>query len=200
MKNIILLILAFQISISNAQVSFVVRNITKGGYVSPNQTVYLTTKAGATRDCEFDIKNKSNSNKTYLVKIFKIQVNSGATARFCFGGSCPPDTTFISPSSLLLNPNDSASNQAGSPWLISDLDEGPSVGFSKVKYTFFNANLPSDSIQFTIEYNGTVPTGLESQSENTINVYPNPNTGNFYVEASENSNIKILNVDGKIIS
>lgn len=191
MKKIFtLLSVAFVIN-ANSQSSLLVTNTENTTTVSANGVVQLTTTPNHNTSIVFDIKNIGTTSKTYSVKRYDVVLNSSntetASAFFCFAGGCYPDITMVSPSNITLNAGQSASDiHSTYQMLTTDLAEISSVGYSLVKYTFFNTTTASDSIQFSLRYNGAViPTGVKETNNplSLIDLYPNP--------TSDNANLKI---------
>ena len=50
-------------------------------------------------------------------------------------------------------------------------------------------------------YNGVNTTGIKSSSNNNVNIYPNPNNGNFIIEtpSTDNQTLQIFDVTGKMV-
>jgi len=195
MKKILLCLTAFLSLTGYSQLSIQVTD--NGNLVAPNGTVIAVTTASGNTKVYFDIKNTSNSTKSYNVKRFDVLLHTAGTstadAYFCFGGTCYGDVTMVSPTPLTLNAGESASQVPGSfNMLTTDLDEANTVGLSYVKYTFINTSTASDSLQFTIAYNA--PTGINQMSNliSSFDIFPNP--------VNENATIKINSakaIDGK---
>jgi hypothetical protein len=177
MKKLLLCLTAITSFTAYSQLSMQVS--TQGNNVSPNGTVTAVTTASGNTKVIFDIKNTSNSNKSFNVKRYDVLLHtagaSTASAYFCFAGSCYGAQTMVSPASLSLSPGQSASQVPGSfNMLTTDLDEANTVGLSLVKYTFFNINQASDSLQVTVAYNQ--PTGVNEITNliSAFDLFPNP--------------------------
>jgi hypothetical protein len=166
--------------------------------------VFLTTTAGNNTNNTFDIQNTSAATQTYVAKRYDIILNTGADAYFCFGGTCyGPGTT--TSQYLVLNPGQKASQVAGQfQMLTADLDEGPSVGLSHIKYSFKNINILSDSLQMSIRYNDPAA-GVKESNASVVrfDVYPNPavNEVNIRINSTkaQNSSVKVLNGLGQVV-
>ncbi|MGZ3919258.1 MAG: T9SS type A sorting domain-containing protein, partial [Bacteroidia bacterium] len=140
----------------------------------------------------------------YYVKRYDIVLHAGATANFCFAGTCYPDITTIS-SSNTLTAGQSASQVGGSNQILTtDLNEAPTAGLSVIKYTFRNANVTADSVQFTLKYNGTAGLKENAASLNNLEIYPNPSNGAtaFKVNAATSMKTKLMvyNSLGTVVS
>jgi len=203
MKIIIInLALVFSIKVFS-QNNILINFINTTNTVAAGSTIYTTTTAENTREIILDIKNISNSTKSYFVKRYDIILNSvnstTAVARFCFAGNCYLASTLISPHSLTLTPGQYASSIQGDNQVLNcDLDEAAAIGYSYIKYTFINAINSSDSLQFSIKYNDpNAPLTIMETSKNldAFNFYPNPVSDEltFKIKATKNDK-SILNI------
>lgn len=197
-----------------AQSSMQIFNISNNNaQVVMNQTIYLTTTPAGNVQQTFDVKNISSNTKTYSVKRYDMILHGSATetavAYFCFGGNCYGNTTTVSPNSLSLNGNQSASQVSGSyQMLTTDLDEIATTGLSIVKYTIFNTATASDSIQFSIHYsdpNAPVGTGIKSNNSEiaSFEISPNPTSSatvvRFNSSRAYNSELSVINSVGQTV-
>ena len=203
MKIIIInLALVFSLKVFS-QNNILINFINTTNTVAAGSTIYTTTTAENTREIILDIKNISNSTKSYLVKRYDIILNSvnstTAVARFCFAGNCYLASTLISPHSLTLTPGQYASSIQGDNQVLNcDLDEAAAIGYSYIKYSFINAINSSDSLQFSIKYNDpNAPLTIMESSKNleAFNFYPNPVSDEltFKIKATKNDK-SILNI------
>ena len=177
MKKILLCLSVIASFTGYSQTSIQVSN--QGPVVAANGTIAAVTTASSNTKVYLDIKNTSNSTKSYNVKRYDVLLHTAGTstanAYFCFAGSCWGSSTY-SAGLLTLGAGQSASQSTTAfNMLITDLDEANTVGHSVVKYTFINASMQSDSVQVTIDYNGA-PTGI-NEINNLISSFelsPNP--------------------------
>lgn len=187
-----------------AQTSIQVTNTGNNQTVAANGVVFLSTTPSNNTNLTFDVKNTSASTQTYVAVRYDAILNSGAAAYFCFAGTCFGPGTVIS-GQLVLAPGQSASQITGQyQQLSSDLDEGPSVGLSHVKYSFKNVNTISDSIQINLRYND--PTAGVKESSNSVvrfDVFPNPAVNEINVRVNttraQTSSVKVLNGLGQVV-
>ena len=203
MKIIIInLALVFSLKVFS-QNNILINFINTTNTVAAGSTIYTTTTAENTREIILDIKNISNSTKSYLVKRYDIILNSvnstTAVARFCFAGNCYLASTLISPHSLTLTPGQYASSIQGDNQVLNcDLDEAAAIGYSYIKYSFINAINSSDSLQFSIKYNDpNAPLTIMETSKNldAFNFSPNPVSDELTVKIKATKNDKsILNI------
>ena len=210
MKRLLFYALTFLTLENYAQSSLLVTNLSSSVGVIANSTVNVTTNINNDTYVAFDIMNSSNTQKSYLVKRYDLNIHATATQTanpyFSFGGNCYNTNVLTSVYPVTLTPNQYASSIGTDQHLGTHLDEITSVGISRVKYTFFNTANASDSIQFTIQYNVSSTTGITSLAKNqsAIRIYPNPSRGAanllFNSAVSFNSKLLILNALGDILS
>ncbi len=194
-----------------SQSSVLINFINTSNTITAGSTIYTTTSAENTTDITLDIKNVSNSTKSYLVKRYDIILNtvnsSTAVARFCFAGNCYLASTLISPNALTLTPGQSASSIQGDNQVLDcNLDEASAKGYSYIKYSFLNTNNPSDSLQFSVKYNDpNAPLTLMEPFKNidSFNFFPNPASDQltFKINCTKNnkSTLNIFSGIGSII-
>ena len=209
MKKILLLgVLGLTVNVF-AQSTIQVKDHTNNVLLAPNDTVYVATTAETNFKIELDIKNTDlNSTHRYTAIRYNAVLNAGASAYFCFAGSCYGDQTFISPNSLTLTGGQSASDIAGTfNTLVTDLDEGPVAGLSIIKYSFINVDNMSDSVQVSIRYNAAPSTvGIKESSKNlnaSFGIFPNPakETTSLLVNAvkATESSVQLFNSLGEVV-
>jgi hypothetical protein len=181
MKKVFIIALAVLSVNAFAQSSFIVINTANSATLAPNDVISLTTTAYGNTNIVLDIKNITNTltttTKTYNVTRYDIHLNTSAVAYFCFGGNCYTYQTLTSPNPVVLSSGQSASQISGSyNMLTADLDEGPTVGQSLVKYTFKNVANTSDSLQISLKYNYAQPVGIKENSKtlSSFEIFPNP--------------------------
>ncbi len=173
--------------------------------IANNGVVQLVTTPTTNIKFTIDIKNTSNDTIRVVAKRYDYVLNPGADAYFCFAGQCYGPQTIQSPDTLTLLINQLASEVPGAfQVLVSDLDEPLTVGYSQIRYTFFNANNPSDSVQANLVYN--LALGLNDVRKNvkSVGLFPNPSEGNssLLVNAVSafNGKVMIYNSLGDLIS
>ena len=178
--------------------------------LAPNTVIDLTVAVTDNVKFTFDVKNISGSTKEVSAKRYDAVLNPGssqaAMAYFCFAGQCYGPGTPVSPNTLTLTPNQHASDIPGSyQMLVADLDEGDVVGYSLIKYTFFDKNNPNDSVQASLRYNNTVTRLSDiSKSVQAMSLYPNPCEGNsslmLNVHSAFNAKLRVFNTLGDMVS
>lgn len=189
-----------------AQTSIRLTLHSNGYTISPNETIYLRTKANSTSITEVDITNIGSTTNQYKVKRMDVVLNTDGIAYFCFGGNCYTENVFTSPDADTLAPGQSASELAGDFKLLSaDFIEGPTVGLSTIDYTIFNVDVPSDKVTFTLKYNASEAVGLKEnlKSFSGFEIFPNPakETTSIHLNSNKalNANMVLVNALGETI-
>lgn len=165
----------------------------------PNGTVISggTTTVSALTSIKVKFKNISSTNtNTYSVFRADLVLNTGAKANFCFGdfGTCYLWSVYEADEYSVLGPG--AESVPGKQ-LVTDLKEGPSVGYSAVYYKLFNVatgKTGADTLSFTIKYNMLAGVNEnKSAIENVSDIYPNPSTNNanITVVLAQESSVKV---------
>ncbi len=206
MKKLLLLpVLCLSLG-AGAQGSIQLYNNDDATAISPNTAVMMSTSASSNIKYNIDVKNISNSTKKYLVKRYDLTLNSSALAYYCFAGNCYGPGTIESPDTLLLGAGQSASQNTLNPYFIltADLDEGPAVGYSLIRYTFFDVNNVSDSVQVTLIYNSPVGVSETKKNLNSVALFPNPSEGNstllINTQTAFTGKVMVFNSLGDLIS
>lgn len=204
MKTLILFILIGLTTVAKSQ-SMLISNIATSTTLSPNAVMGVTVAANNSISNYFDIKNTSSTTTTLTLKRYDVTLNSGALAYFAFAGIGYPAQIDSAAFNLVLPSGQWASQQFSSDILTAYLDEGSTAGYSSVRYSLININQPSDSTQFTINYNSQ-PLGLNTNSgnQNSIQFFPNPvnaqnKTITLQIKAGENHSIKLFNANGMLL-
>lgn len=190
-----------------AQSSLTVTDVNNGmASVADNSIISYTTASADHITTEIDAKNISASTKYYKLRRFDDILNSGASAYFCVGGAnCYGPTTYTSPLTVTLTPNQTLSSQNLS--LLLDLEEGTTPGYSSIRYQIYNINDANDVFTFTLKYNEAASSVKEVTSlfSSVSSVYPNPAVGKAHInvvsnEALDNVTLSITNSLGSIVS
>ncbi len=193
----------------SAQASMQIKEVGSQQTLTANQVLNMAVFASTNIKTTLDIRNTSNSPKTYNVRRYDITLNTAdgtdASAYFCFGGSCYGAGTYTSPTSLVLQPGKAASDTSAEYFLlVADLDEAPVAGVSVVKYTFFNVYNTNDSMQITLRYNGLVGINKISKDLSGIDVYPNPASESAFLKLNalkaSDSKVTVYNSLGAVVS
>jgi hypothetical protein len=170
------------------QSSILLTNNGTAATLAPNSIIDLTTQPSSNTNITLDIKNTSGSQKSYNAKRYDVILNNGADAYFCFAGTCYGPPTY-SAGPITLNASQSASQLPGQyNMLVADLDEGPVVGISLIKYTFVNASNNADSVQVSLRYNSPTAINEVAEAVSSLDVFPNP--------ATESATIKVVSSKG----
>lgn len=192
--------------------SFRVTNMATSATVAPNAIIEATTTANTITSIDFDITNTSASTKSYHVirrdKVLNVVAVSSTTAdaHFCYGSQCYGADVDTSLMSLTLTSGQSASQIPGTyNILTTDLAEATAVGYSLVKYCFYNVADHNDSLEFSIKYNG--PLGVNEVNANLLSsfeLFPNPATDATVIKVNSqkatNAKVVIYNALGAVVS
>ena len=189
-----------------AQSSLAVTDVNNGmASVADNSVISYTTAVSDHITTEIDAKNTSASTKYYKLRRFDDVLNPGASAYFCVGGAnCYPPTTYTSPITMTLTPNQTLASQSLA--LLLDLEEGTTPGYSSVRYQIYNINDANDVFTFTLKYNETVSVKeVTSLFSSVSSVYPNPTISKSHInisssESIDNVTLSVTNSLGSIIS
>ncbi|MBA2613150.1 MAG: T9SS type A sorting domain-containing protein [Bacteroidetes bacterium] len=197
-----------------SQSSILISNMTNTNNVvamAPNQIIEATTVAGNTATYDFDIKNTSSSTKSYVLKRYDIVLHASTTttnvakAHFCFAQNCYLADTYTAGPTSIPGGNSTTDLQGPNQYITTDLDEVSTVGYSLVKYTVYNTATLSDSVQFSIKYNG--PLGISELSSNVLSaleLFPNPATDATVLKVTSqkamDAKVSIYNALGAVVS
>ncbi|MCF8301851.1 MAG: T9SS type A sorting domain-containing protein [Bacteroidales bacterium] len=114
----------------------------------------------------------NNANNALDVKVKKIEIDllENTMNTFCWGESCFPPSTFVSPNPITIDPGETEDSFHGEYYPQGN------DGTSSMMYVFFDSNNPDDSVSVYVDYtSGYV--GVEEEPEAIkpeINAYPNP--------------------------
>jgi hypothetical protein len=195
-----------------AQNSILVTHMAASATVAANAVIEATTTANTITSIDFDITNISGSTKSYHVVRRDIVLNivsattTTANAYFCFGSQCYGSDVDTSLQALTLTAGQSASQIVGQyNILTTDLAEATAIGYSRVKYCFYNTANHNDSLEFTIKYNG--PLGVNENNANilsAVELFPNPATDAAVLKVNSlkatNAKVVIYNALGAVVS
>lgn len=119
------------------------------------------------------VTNNSSTDKAILVKRDDVYLLPDAISSFCWNGSCYPPFVYEASDPL---PVASGATTTSNDFYGLYSPEGQK-GTSKVRFTFFDADNPDDSVSVLVRYIiGFVGTGdlLASQQATISKPYPNP--------------------------
>ena len=212
MKKLVLIALVALGFEAVAQNSFIVYKKNTTTSVTPNAVYDVTTTPLDLTTNTFDVYNSSAVTHTYNVKRYDMQLHrrtatDTAEARFCFAGQCYMSSTYLGLVTLVLPTASSTSTLGDYYSLDCDLAEaGQLIGYSLVKYTIFDVNTPSDSIQFTMRYNLSLQNvGIKNQqlASSKVSFAPNPakEATSFVVNATASSEARLvlINSIGQVV-
>ena len=201
MKKFLLLISSLTISLSfNAQTSITITD-SNGLPVANSTTIEATTTTGGLADeNDFTIKNSSGISNDYNIsRIDNVLSTDSTSAYFCFGTSCFPASTTITPTPYTLAAN-------GTQSLKTYLQEGGAIGYSSVTYKVVNVANSNDAVVFTLSYNTALSVKENSDLFSSVSyVYPNPASHSAHIKLHSSANVKnaelkIINTLGTVVS
>ena len=207
MKQLLVIATCLFAFASSAQISFSVAQATPALAVTANATIDITTTAGNVVTRTMDMQNTSTTTNVYNVKMYDLILHptaiDTAQAYFCFGGCCFGVGTKIGLCTLTLTPGQNTATMGDFYSLNCDLQEASTVGYSVVKYTIYNINQVSDSMQFTLRYNKLKQgVGLKELLKiEMLSLQPNPAKDLVSLRFNSNSAsetfLQIIDITGK---
>ncbi len=143
------------------------------------------------------IKNATNDSISVKVKKVELTALHGTSNVFCWG-SCFIPEVFISPNPIVIHAGVTDSLNFSGHYTPNGV-----IGISTIRYVFFDANNPSDTVCVNIDFD-TYPQSIKDLSNVTLSdAYPNPadNTVSFSCSFPQNSLAKVIirNVLGSIV-
>ena len=173
--------------------------------IPSGSTVNVITTASTHITTKFKVKNNSATSPTVTVYRTAIVTNATGTITanfpFCFACNCLPPTT--TSAVCTFTANEIAPNASNTSGLWPEINEAPTVGFSKVKYKIVNNSNAADSTVLYVTYNGAVGLNEKSFDNFNLSISPNPVNDMFVVKhtalESKNASIKVLNIVGSVV-
>ena len=153
----------------------------------------------AVMEVHIDVKNVGSNQIYTRVKKIEISLVPNTINYYCWI-SCHSQSTYLSPDSILLQPNETTSNFSG------DYMHNMQMGTTTILYVFFSASDPNDSIGVYVQYNVT-GAGIENNLFEQIkfsNAYPNPaksftNFNYSFPKAANNIRIEVRDILGSVV-
>jgi len=155
-----------------------------------------STQVGA----KVTVKNISSTPKDFLVKRIDKNYNSLTDSNaFCWGALCYQPHISVAPLAQTIQPGEEFKGFIG--YVYPDAGAGPMIG--NIRYVFFAAGDPNDSISHTITYETTADFSLSEKQVPVVQLYPNPTSGltTVQIDGVENQNLRleIINLVGKTL-
>ena len=143
------------------------------------------------------IKNTTADSISVKVKKVEILALHGTLNTFCWGYCVTPDV-FVSPDPVVIHAGVTDSNNFTGHYYPTGV-----IGISTMRYVFFDANNPSDTVCVNINFD-TYPQSIKDLSNVSLfNAYPNPanNTVSFTFSVPQYSEAKFIirNVLGSVV-
>lgn len=191
MKNFLLALLpllAYTLNVKAQSLQITSADTLVQGHVSQS------TQVGA----KIYIKNVSNAAKDYLVKRIDKNYNSLTDSNaFCWGPICYQTTISVAPMVQTIQPDEEFKGFIG--YVYPDAGGTPTKG--SIRYVFYDANNPSDSISHVVTYETTATFNLTEKAIPEVKLFPNPTSGltNLSIESAGNGNLEleIINLVGQ---
>ncbi len=199
MKKFVLLSLLFSfIAVSSFSQSF--QLFTEAGDIEDNATINTWGEPMSLFASHVNIRNVSDETKNILLKKVIIDTVPESSNTFCWGGLCVSSDTYISPTTVALEPDEEYTEFEG------DYEGHGTYGISTIRYVFFDDQNADDSVSVIVNYSTKEVRGLSIADAdghicegNTINVtdwiYP-ISSGEFRVLnfADAETNVKVRKI------
>jgi hypothetical protein len=143
------------------------------------------------------VKNTTANPISVKVKKVELIALHGTVNLFCWGLCFSPEV-FVSPDPIVINAGVTNTTDFSGHYLPNGV-----VGISTIRYVFFDANNPSDTVCVNIDFD-TYPLGIHNLTGASLSgAFPNPadNMVSFTYSVPQNSMAKVIirNVLGSII-
>ena len=197
MKNLILTLIItiiFSSSFSqNLELYF------EGELLEPNEeiTIIAHPDSGIIVFDSLGVKNISSTEIEVLVKKVIIDTIPNTTNSFCWG-LCYPPFVYVARNPVTIGPGDFYYEFAG------DYSPNGIEGESKIRYVFFDMNIPDDSVSVIVYYNATASGVIDNYYNCSIsNAYPNPANSftslDYDMNGVKNARLVIYNFLGSVV-
>lgn len=167
------------------------------GPIPNGDTVLINGDVNSYMESRAFVANNGTHDIYVKVKKTEIYIVHATENTFCWG-LCYPASTFISLDSIKINVGESDTIN-----FMGDYNPAGNYGMSKIMYTFFDCQHPTDSVAMVVFYNAGY-IGIEDLSANPVmsKVYPNPADElafvNYYFPLSTaQGSVLITNVTGQ---
>lgn len=146
-----------------------------------------------------DVKNNSGNTIDVLAKRIDKGYNGLTDSNaICWGGQCWTPSTSVSPFSAPLAAGQTSNPADFSAHVYPDGDGLCLAG--PITYVFFDANNPSDSVAYTINYKVGTCVSLKEETFSNFSLYPNPATNELNIKYSgmkgEEVSFELVNMIG----
>ncbi len=135
-----------------------------------NDTLFLIGNADAILESHVSVTNETDKEIEVLVKRTYLEIIDGTINTFCWGASCYPPN--ISEATQVVKIAANSTNHSG---FIGDYSPDGNEGTSVIRYTFFIAATPSDTVSMIVYYQvGAAGVRDWTLDPGQIKLYPNP--------------------------
>ncbi|HHN48012.1 MAG TPA: T9SS type A sorting domain-containing protein [Bacteroidales bacterium] len=133
------------------------------GPLEHDQLITLTAPPDSTEIIKVYIyvTNNSGASLNLLVKKEELEILPGTFNSFCWAGSCYPPFIFVAPDMLTLGPGETSSGDD----FYGEYSPEQQVGFSDIRYTFYDSENINDSVSVIVRYNTIISTQSLSLSD-----------------------------------
>ena len=143
------------------------------------------------------VKNTTADSMSVKVRMVKISTLPGTMNVFCWG-LCFDTSTYVSPDPIVIHAGRTDSTNFSGHYI-----PGGVSGNSTMRYVFFNANTPTDTVCVNVTF-AAFPQGIKDLSNITLSdAYPNPanNSVNFSCSVPQSSGAKLIlrNILGSVV-
>jgi hypothetical protein len=189
MKKLLLLVLIAAGSVSLFAQSFTLSNT--DGPIANGTGFMVSGDVGITLDGFAFITNNAAANKSIHLKKVHVNVVNGTDNYFCWG-LCYGPNTFLS-----IDPVTLAAGATNDLDFSAHYSANGIMGVSRIRYVFFDAANPNDSVSFFIDWNaGTVGLNDPQEQISFSSAYPNPATNlvnfNYSIPSSYNDDAQVI--------
>jgi len=143
-----------------------------GSPISSDTTIQVSGPYNTTIDfAGIVVKNNSTGSLSIKAKKVIIDTIAGTTNTICFGVSCYPPTTYVTPAAVVI------AGGATDATFIAHYSANSRAGNSHIRYVFFDTNNTNDSISVIANYDAINNTGINELNGNDVSIrdaYPNP--------------------------
>jgi len=199
-KNLLPLFLAFGLTMVLSAQSIAVYDA-QGNALSNDMVITLQEEPGHTDIfADLDVENTASSALPILCKKTEMNLVSGTNNTFCWG-LCFPPHVYVSPTAITL-----AAGETDTLNFLGEYYSQGITGTSRIAYTFYDENNPSDSIRIIVDYAYNVSGLAESFARGEFrfsNAYPNPAqsiiTFDYILPYGKQAELRLLNLLGSAV-
>jgi len=160
-------------------------------------TFYVAGDRFTAQQSHIQIINTGASPLSVNVMRDDVNLASGHSAYFCWGVTCYPPTTYVSPTSATIAAGDTNVS------FVGYLDPQGHSGVSVIAYSFYDQNNAADSVNVTYTYDITTGINELSSKATVSSAYPNPADGltsiSYYLPSVKDARLVFYNMLGSAV-